>query len=322
MKRSKRRSPAFTLVEMLVVILLIAVLVAILLPALARAREAARQVTCASNERQFGIAFVNYSAQVHGMLPPSDRNVWWYLTPFTGEAAPVTVGTHVGTTVELYRCPSDNFNDFGLAGTSYCFNMVGPYKEEGYMYNTDYGNDFQTANGLSNRRSSPLSTCTNHDGNPAVDQPLGMAKLLSNAPADTFLVLEQWGRCTCEVGFVNLFPTNSGTGGQFSCLDFDKPDSGGVCKHALHVGGPAGSSHEDTYRQETGAWDEDTGSLMAYGGKQAWPSGHNHVTTFGGAFHHGRVNILFIDGHAEAQDVKGIAGRGVSTEPRWTGNLD
>jgi len=70
LNRNGLRRGAFTLVEMLVVILLIAVLVAILLPALARAREAARQVTCASSLRQFGIAFTNYATQNGGIMPP------------------------------------------------------------------------------------------------------------------------------------------------------------------------------------------------------------------------------------------------------------
>ncbi len=64
-----RNRAAFTLIEVLVVISIIALLIALLLPAVQAARETARRISCASNLKQFGIAFHNYESS-WGVLPP------------------------------------------------------------------------------------------------------------------------------------------------------------------------------------------------------------------------------------------------------------
>jgi len=59
----KRNPKAFTLIELLVVIAIIALLLSILLPSLRKAKQAALNVVCKSNLRQWSLVFSMYTEE-------------------------------------------------------------------------------------------------------------------------------------------------------------------------------------------------------------------------------------------------------------------
>lgn len=91
----------FTLIELLVVIAIIAILAAILFPVFAQAREKARQTSCLSNEKQLGLAFIQYT---------SDNNERYPSTPNSGDGWAGRIYSYVRST-GVYVCPDDSSND-------------------------------------------------------------------------------------------------------------------------------------------------------------------------------------------------------------------
>jgi prepilin-type N-terminal cleavage/methylation domain-containing protein/prepilin-type processing-associated H-X9-DG protein len=115
------KTKGFTLIELLVVIAIIAILAAILFPVFAQAREKARQISCLSNEKQIGLASVQYVQDYDETFPDGQPSAPGAYGGFgwAGQLYPYV------KSLAVYVCPDDTTTPnafFAPYTSSYCFN--------------------------------------------------------------------------------------------------------------------------------------------------------------------------------------------------------
>jgi prepilin-type N-terminal cleavage/methylation domain-containing protein/prepilin-type processing-associated H-X9-DG protein len=211
----KPQKRGFTLIELLVVIAIIAILAAILFPVFQKVRENARRTSCASNEKQLGLAVIQYLQDSDDRFQPIAINHGnGYISNWAQEIYPYVKSTGV------YTCP-DN-----VEGTT--------FRADGNGYNLGGGRTGTPATGFP---FLPVSYAINYDleqsydENPKIGNGGTGIPILSGSvdePSSKILITEtvdeyglgywDWNDFGNGPGTYRGFPVH---GGRWNCLFID-----------------------------------------------------------------------------------------------------
>ena len=165
----------FTLIELLIVIAIIAILAGMLLPALKAAKDFSKNIVCVNNQRQIGLAMLNYAGDYNDYLPPllwgTTTSVsmldkaWFFMLPSQGYLPQFAAFMSSRYFDHVVFCPMANPHREDTSGGDYGMNnCIGAYSLDGITPKTYAGNTFDWTKLSSLRGSKVLLTDATGNG--------------------------------------------------------------------------------------------------------------------------------------------------------------